>query len=132
MLKVDRSRLVRWRLGWLPGGKPKPCRCGSHLTKTHVIRCLHLHARLSIGWKLSHDPLSFLVNRLPSSPPTSLRTFKRWTRSWPIMQQILLELEYLQHPDHSEPLTTTTTEDPFLTWLARRLPPASPSPPCSP
>ncbi|SAL97565.1 hypothetical protein [Absidia glauca] len=100
-------------------GKPKPRRCGSHLTKVHVIRCLHLHARLSIGWKLSHDPLSFLVNRRPSSPHISLRTFKRWTRSWPMIQQILLELEYLQHPDHSEPLTTTTTEDPFLTWLAQ-------------
>ncbi|KAI8329159.1 hypothetical protein BC941DRAFT_457441 [Chlamydoabsidia padenii] len=26
MLKVIRSRLVRWRLGWLPGSKSKPCR----------------------------------------------------------------------------------------------------------
>ncbi|SAM07489.1 hypothetical protein [Absidia glauca] len=90
MLKVDRSRLARWRLVWLPGGKPKPCRCGFNLTKTHVIRCLQLHSRLAIGWKLSHDPLPFLFNRFPSSPPTSHRTFRRWARSWPLIKQIPL------------------------------------------
>ncbi|ORE21987.1 hypothetical protein BCV71DRAFT_172556, partial [Rhizopus microsporus] len=25
MFKSERSRCVHWRLGWLPGGKPRPC-----------------------------------------------------------------------------------------------------------
>lgn len=45
MTHIERSRCIRWRLGWLPGGKPKPYPRYSHqrLTKTHSIHCLNRH-----------------------------------------------------------------------------------------
>ncbi|KAI8328742.1 hypothetical protein BC941DRAFT_476806 [Chlamydoabsidia padenii] len=69
--KVVRSRLIRWRLGWLFDGKSQSCRCGYSLNKGQVITCLLLYARLSLDRHLTQDPLSFVLNRLPQSPPTS-------------------------------------------------------------
>ncbi|KAG1638458.1 hypothetical protein G6F44_008811 [Rhizopus delemar] len=39
MSKSERSRCIRWRLGWLPGGKPRPCpkHPMQQLSKNHVI-----------------------------------------------------------------------------------------------
>ncbi|KAI9248565.1 hypothetical protein BDA99DRAFT_525027 [Phascolomyces articulosus] len=31
MTRKERSCCIRWRIGWLPGDRPKPCiRCGYH------------------------------------------------------------------------------------------------------
>ncbi|KAI7848512.1 hypothetical protein BDC45DRAFT_450067, partial [Circinella umbellata] len=40
----ERSRCLRWRTGWLPGGKPKPCiKCNNTTyTKSHATNCLNL------------------------------------------------------------------------------------------
>ncbi|KAI9255129.1 hypothetical protein BDA99DRAFT_153403 [Phascolomyces articulosus] len=51
MTKKECSRCIRWRIGWLPGGKPKTCitcKC-STLTKKHAITCLRLHNRFSFS-----------------------------------------------------------------------------------
>lgn len=41
MTTVERSRCLRWRLGWLPDGSPRLCSCQRHkLTKAHIIQCL--------------------------------------------------------------------------------------------
>ncbi|KAI9266811.1 hypothetical protein BDA99DRAFT_421021, partial [Phascolomyces articulosus] len=39
MTRKERSRCIRWRMGWLPGGLPKPCiKCGYHsLNKQHAL-----------------------------------------------------------------------------------------------
>ncbi|KAG1178107.1 hypothetical protein G6F70_007913 [Rhizopus microsporus] len=72
MSRIDRSRCVRWRLGWLSGYKTVPCaRHQSELfTKQHAIHCLNIHRRLQI-LETTTDPLSFLLNRLPNSKPRS-------------------------------------------------------------
>ncbi|OAD68533.1 hypothetical protein PHYBLDRAFT_74080 [Phycomyces blakesleeanus NRRL 1555(-)] len=37
--RVERGRLIRWRMGWLPG-KPKECPCGSdHTSRRHLLDC---------------------------------------------------------------------------------------------
>ncbi|ORZ11437.1 hypothetical protein BCR42DRAFT_310216, partial [Absidia repens] len=97
MLPRVRSRCIRWRLGWLSGGMPKPCHCGTTITKKHLIQCRHFHSRLSISFATADDPLSFLLNRLPSQPPRARLTINRWKRSWPIICTLLREMEYLQH-----------------------------------
>ncbi|CAO3601386.1 unnamed protein product [Absidia cylindrospora] len=56
------------------------------------------------------DPISFLLNPLPSNPPRSPITINRWKRTWPRLWTIFLALEYLQHPEH---------EEPPLTWITR-------------
>ncbi|KAG1322633.1 hypothetical protein G6F62_010134 [Rhizopus arrhizus] len=67
MSNTERSRIVRWRLGWLPGGAPKPCiyHPNDMFTRSHAICCLHMHRRLQMPLTVP-DPLSFLINKLPN------------------------------------------------------------------
>ncbi|KAI9474277.1 MAG: hypothetical protein EXX96DRAFT_458824, partial [Benjaminiella poitrasii] len=67
MHPIKRSRLIRWCLGWLSGGSPRPCLCGLHkLTKQHVIHCLYMHSFLHLLLKME-DLISCVLNRLPHS-----------------------------------------------------------------
>ncbi|ORE02478.1 hypothetical protein BCV72DRAFT_317778 [Rhizopus microsporus var. microsporus] len=65
----QRSRCIRWRLGWLPGGKPRPCpkHPTQQLSKNHAISCLDIHRCLFMP-ETTRDPLSFLLNMLPLRP----------------------------------------------------------------
>ncbi|KAG1545308.1 hypothetical protein G6F47_006039 [Rhizopus delemar] len=69
MSKSERSRCIRWRLGWLPDGKPRPCpkHPMQQLSKNHAINCLDMHRRLFMP-ETVQDPLSFLLNMLPLRP----------------------------------------------------------------
>ncbi|SAL98564.1 hypothetical protein [Absidia glauca] len=79
----------------------------------NVIQCLRLHVRLSVP-VTEADPLSFLLNKIPRTPRSS-STIKKWERLWPIITNLLLVLEILHHPDHTDhPLPDP---DPFLFWL---------------
>ncbi|ORE19337.1 hypothetical protein BCV71DRAFT_242879 [Rhizopus microsporus] len=61
-----RSCCIRWRLGWLPGGKPRSClkHPTQQLPKNRAICCLDMHRRLFMP-KAICNPLSFLLNMLP-------------------------------------------------------------------
>ncbi|KAG1319162.1 hypothetical protein G6F62_011979 [Rhizopus arrhizus] len=102
MSYVERSRLIRWRMCWLPGGRPKPCIYHPHdlLTRSHAITCLNMHRRLQLPSTVT-DPLSFLLNILPTSrkkPTTQNRSkYAAWFIRWPTICQILHELDYLHH-----------------------------------
>ncbi|KAG1150279.1 hypothetical protein G6F37_000107 [Rhizopus arrhizus] len=102
MTPVERSCLLRWRLGWLPGGLPRPCIYHPFdlLTRTHAIECLHMHRRLQMP-RYIPDSLSFLLNKLPTSrkKPTDKNRSKHitWSIRWLIICQILHELDYLHY-----------------------------------
>lgn len=66
----ERSRVLRWRLGWLSGGKPKECTLhpGQNWSRRHVFECLHVHGRLYLP-RTIEDPISFLLNLLPLYKP---------------------------------------------------------------
>ncbi|KAG1055422.1 hypothetical protein G6F43_002625 [Rhizopus delemar] len=106
MTSIERSRVIRWRLGWLLGGVPKPCiyHPTDMLTRSHAIWCLHMHQRLQIP-STEPDPLSFLLNKLPTkrknsalaAPKPSSSTLSAWTVRWLTICQILFELDYLHH-----------------------------------
>ncbi|KAG1003992.1 hypothetical protein G6F27_010549 [Rhizopus arrhizus] len=98
MSKSERSRCIRWRLGWLPGGRYKACprHPGQPFTKAHTIHCLQMHRRLMMPETIS-DPLSFLLNMLPTKKPRSPNTTLSWTIRWPTICRILYELDYLYH-----------------------------------
>lgn len=73
MLNRIRSKCIRWRLGWLPGGKPQQCACEyDRLTWSHTIHCLDVHYRLQLP-RMVDDPLSYCLNKIPKRPPKSLR-----------------------------------------------------------
>lgn len=69
MSRSERSRAILWRLGWLPGGKPKPCYFHPQInwSRRHAIACLDMHHRLLQPQSID-DPLSFFMtkNRLRS------------------------------------------------------------------
>ncbi|KAG1540170.1 hypothetical protein G6F49_012192 [Rhizopus delemar] len=120
MSKSERSRCIRWRLGWLPGGKPRPCpkHPMQQLSKNHAINCLDMHRRLFMP-ETVQDPLSFLLNMLPlrpSIPPSSALT---WYQRWPIICSILHELDQLHH-DKLIPARYPHGQK-LLTWLSQFL-----------
>ncbi|KAG0775063.1 hypothetical protein G6F22_013584 [Rhizopus arrhizus] len=55
----ERSRVLRWRLGWLPGGKPKECIFHPYhnWSRRHAFDCLHVHHRLYLPRSIE-DPIS--------------------------------------------------------------------------
>jgi hypothetical protein len=71
-----------------------------YINGSHAITCLHMHHRLLMPSTVS-DPLSYLLNLLPTSrkKPTIQRRSKysAWFIRWPIICQILHELDYLHH-----------------------------------
>ncbi|KAI8641808.1 hypothetical protein BD408DRAFT_417448, partial [Parasitella parasitica] len=68
MTRMERSQVVRWRLGWLPGGKPRPCpfHPTTNLSRAHVTDCLQIHRRLQLPESIQ-DPLSFLPLKKPTN-----------------------------------------------------------------
>ncbi|EIE75313.1 hypothetical protein G6F46_003108 [Rhizopus delemar] len=98
MSKSECSHCIRWRPGWIPGGKPRPCpkHPMQQLSKNHAISCLDMHQHLFMP-EAVQDPLSFLLSMLslrPSIPPCSALT---WYQLWPIICSILHELDQLHH-----------------------------------
>jgi hypothetical protein len=61
MTRTERNRCVRWRLGWLPGGKLEPCprHPTQILMKQHAIKYLDMHSRLQMP-ETVQGPLLFL------------------------------------------------------------------------
>ncbi|KAI7902258.1 uncharacterized protein BX663DRAFT_436136, partial [Cokeromyces recurvatus] len=119
MLPIERSQLIRWRLGWLLGGTPKPCQCKLHnLTKKHSIHCLRIHSQLRMSQD-ADDP----INRLPSRPPKSLHKQAYWRIHWITIQRFLYKFDMLQHgaPYDDLVLSNLSLNSPFLLWLSQHL-----------
>ncbi|KAI8067723.1 uncharacterized protein B0P05DRAFT_552737 [Gilbertella persicaria] len=117
MINIERSRLIRWRLEWLPGGSPKPCSCGQHLSHSHAINCLSMHVMLNQPTTVS-DPLSHLLNRLSITPPKNNRSILYWGVKWTSIHTLLSQVGAIQLAN-MEPLNITPTNQlsPFLLWL---------------
>ncbi|KAI7854137.1 hypothetical protein BDC45DRAFT_130241 [Circinella umbellata] len=77
-----------------------------------------MHYRLHITPQQSSDPVSFILNKLPKSAPTSTRRINFLKTVWPIICTILAELDAHQHPDSDE--QQYYNPDPgraFLNWI---------------
>ncbi|CEP19753.1 hypothetical protein [Parasitella parasitica] len=98
MTQCERSRCLRWRLGWLPSDYSTVCPLHPNrsLTKSHAIQCLRMHHRLMMLETID-DPLSFLLNLLPTRRPKPTSKGTPWTIRWPATCTILFELDFLQH-----------------------------------
>ncbi|KAG1180466.1 hypothetical protein G6F70_004106 [Rhizopus microsporus] len=75
--RSERSRCMRWRLGWLP---------------------LDMHNRLQMP-KSIDDPLSYLLNLLPPTLLTkkARKSIDAWLIRLPPICTVLLEMDYLAH-----------------------------------
>ncbi|KAI8979623.1 hypothetical protein BDF20DRAFT_800994, partial [Mycotypha africana] len=106
----DRSRLIRWRMGWLPA-RPAGCtRCHApHASRSHLLQCLSVSARLNLPPTIEPNPLDYFLNTyLPTKKPSTSpaeRTHpltaqhQHLTTYWPILCQIMLEIDQICHPD---------------------------------
>lgn len=114
MTIYERSRLIRWRMGWLPG-KPQACRNCNQLntltTQQHVVACFQVNENLNMD-------IHQLLNRLPTSPPKSKAAKFYWTTHWIVLQQFLFNLESICLPlDETINPDSYTDNSPFISWI---------------
>ncbi|KAI9250928.1 hypothetical protein BDA99DRAFT_425116, partial [Phascolomyces articulosus] len=67
MTPKDRSRVVRWRIGFLPG-KPVQCWCqrdGALTAISHLMECFCVHSLLGVPITITIDPISYILNKFP-------------------------------------------------------------------
>ncbi|ORE17768.1 hypothetical protein BCV71DRAFT_286612 [Rhizopus microsporus] len=95
MTKFERGRCIRWCLGWLPGSRYKTCPQyhGQPFTKAYTIHCLEMHRRIMWPQTIS-DPLSLLLNMVPTRKHRFLNVTLLWSIRWPAICRILYELDY--------------------------------------
>ncbi|KAG1446696.1 hypothetical protein G6F56_009491 [Rhizopus delemar] len=101
MLLSDRSRILRWRMGCLPA-RPIDCSCGPvYASRSHLLSCLRVAERLNLPLDIKPSPLDYVLNllqrKLPACP--SQNFFSRWSSWWPVICQVLLEIEQICLPD---------------------------------
>ncbi|KAG1446993.1 hypothetical protein G6F56_009399 [Rhizopus delemar] len=107
----DRSRLLRWRMGWLPA-RPVDCRCGPvHASRKHLLSCLQVADRLNVAINTLPNSLDFVINQLPKKIPLSPSTtlYSRWSLWWPVVCQVLFEIETICQPEEEFSTTASNT-----------------------
>ncbi|KAG0861981.1 hypothetical protein G6F16_012882 [Rhizopus arrhizus] len=96
--RADRSRLIRWRMGWIPG-KPAPCSCGlGDTSRSHLMVCTLVPSAL---WCCLPVPppdyvghhIDYVLNLLPVSASARCPPF------WSALCQILCHFDKICHPD---------------------------------
>ncbi|EPB87869.1 hypothetical protein HMPREF1544_05276 [Mucor circinelloides 1006PhL] len=108
MSVFDRSRILRWRMGWLPA-RPVPCRCGaSHASRNHLLECLGVASLLLFsdifpGADYLPNPLDFWLNQLPPKKPSASKlvsslSFCDCTDDGEPLND-LLDIDIICHPD---------------------------------
>ncbi|KAG1469588.1 hypothetical protein G6F56_003172 [Rhizopus delemar] len=113
----ERSHVLRWRLGWLPSGKPKECIFLPYhnWSRRHAFDCLNVHHRLYLPRSIE-DPISFLLNLLPLHTPRPTESHS-WFTLWPILCTILQELDYYFHDECPPPPVDPGVK--LLNWLSK-------------
>ncbi|KAG1437076.1 hypothetical protein G6F56_013279 [Rhizopus delemar] len=112
--RVDQSRLVRWRMGWIPG---EPIQCSCHLgltSRSHLMVCSKIPS--SLWSSLPFPPSSFtghhidyIINMLPTSAAAPCPPY------WPVLCSILLAFDKLCHPD----IDYSSPSPPGQLWLEK-------------
>jgi hypothetical protein len=122
----SRSRLRRWRMGWLPG-RPIACRCGTpHATRSHLILCLDVARRLDLPVDAQPNPIDHFLNRfLPvrknrlHSPLTADEM--HLCKYWPTLLVIMCEIDQICLPDEDfSAASLDHRSDLLLDWYSHR------------
>ncbi|OAD72682.1 hypothetical protein PHYBLDRAFT_168947 [Phycomyces blakesleeanus NRRL 1555(-)] len=95
--RVERSRLIRWRMGWLPG-KPKECPCGSdHTSRRHLLDCplvpMALFEQLPQPDQDQIHRIDFAITSLPLSSQEPRPAY------WIPLLTILWHIDVICNPD---------------------------------
>ncbi|OAD75520.1 hypothetical protein PHYBLDRAFT_143773 [Phycomyces blakesleeanus NRRL 1555(-)] len=95
--RVERGRLIRWRMGWLPG-KPKECPCGSdHTSHRHLLDCplvpMALFEQLPQPDQDQIHRIDFAITSLPLSSQELRSAY------WIPLLTILWHIDVICNPD---------------------------------
>lgn len=103
--RKERSRLLRWRLGWLPG-RPQACDCGQHrTTKTLFSDCPLIPTNPwndlpPVPLAYQGSSIDFALNQLPCTATKSgVQISRAQTTWWPVLLELLQHIDRLCHPD---------------------------------
>jgi hypothetical protein len=135
--RLERLRLIKWRLHWLPSFPAHACNCGaSSVKREHYLTCPFTSGIVSqIGWNLPFDiPLedeiddagvyqTHLLDRLLNALPSQLEKVANthWEFTWPLILQWITRIDVSNHPDgyfENEPYPG----DLFLNYYRRLVP----------
>ena len=104
---MDRHRLIKWRMHWLPSYPLKDCACGvTKASREHYTSCLLLQPlRQELLEAFGpipnlHDEaqdIDYIMNRLPRSDAGLLT--RKWNRVWPTLLHVLRQIDKLSHKD---------------------------------
>ncbi|KAI9249700.1 hypothetical protein BDA99DRAFT_542008 [Phascolomyces articulosus] len=100
MSPKDRSRVVRWRIGFLPG-KPVQCWCqrdGALTTISHLMECFCVHPLLDVPITMTIDPISYILNKFPKNPPQQQNQKEYRSRIWSLICSLLFDIDNCCHP----------------------------------
>jgi hypothetical protein len=89
-------RLLKLRITILRWWTAKPMEIGVFTKIIDAISCLNTHRRLCMPETIA-DPISFLLNMLPTRAFVPSSIALSWTWRWPVICSILHELDQLQH-----------------------------------
>ncbi|KAI7896348.1 uncharacterized protein EV154DRAFT_402200, partial [Mucor mucedo] len=126
MTTFERSRLLRWRMGWLSARRVPCSRCDHHhASRNHLVDCLRVAEKFNIAPTSSPNPLDYIINQLPKwsilSPSIKRQqthAYHRWLFWWPILSDIMLEIDQICQPDSVFSLEASyCTGDTTLNWL---------------
>lgn len=120
MHNVERSRLIRWRMGWLPG-RPKPCQNCYMLfdhktTRNHLTHCLQIHNIFHTP-VIIISPVDQLLNQLPTEKPINKNTRQQLTNKWKLLTKLLYRIEEISLKSEEEMNPDPEEVSPFITWL---------------
>ena len=92
---------IYYRLGWISNHQQQPCpNCHQViiLSKHYLTTCHNVHTFLSISTTIT-DPISFVLNCLPKSPPTLYDKRLYLKIIWPKLCYIIHQLYHTCKPE---------------------------------
>ena len=105
--RLDRHRLVKWRMRWLPPFPSPNCRCGAQeIRREHYNTCYLISFEkeklIATFGEIPELPLKmhfvdYILNSLPRHEVGL--TMGKWKDAWPALIRYLREVDYLCHPD---------------------------------
>jgi hypothetical protein len=117
--RADRFRLIRWRMGWLPG-TPKPCAClFDHTSRRHLQHCMQIPTYLWYSLPIAPpgvNSLDYALNQLPVSASAPCPSY------WVDLCTILWHIDQLCNPDGDY---SNEESPPGAVWFSRRSNPVS-------
>ncbi|KAI8077405.1 uncharacterized protein B0P05DRAFT_131121 [Gilbertella persicaria] len=85
MTRKERRRLLRWRMNWLPGGRPQ-CYCGGVMSRNHILNCPAIPTpywdQIQRGTVNDVNPIDAILKLLPSEKPKTPTKKQQQIQKW--------------------------------------------------